>query len=174
MVLSSSLTVYCTGISDYFSMSYQTTGWNDCPPILDIGSAKKPGSRRKNASGTQINNLNNGFVNNKEESATIPTACESSDEILAKFDSLLGIPNKLNRREFAHYSKKLKVGLSAALEAPQNKDLVSKVVNDILQLKNIDEAKSLIVNFMLVYPGVSGWALPLRKVVENIDVMMMP
>lgn len=67
-------------------MSYQSTGWNDCPPILDI--APNGPRRKRNASRTQHNTLNNGFMNNaKENNATGDAAAAQTNESTGKWNS---------------------------------------------------------------------------------------
>lgn len=80
------------------------------------------------------------------------------------------IPNKLSDKEFNHYVKKLKANLPGALENNEYKNIIANVISDILVQQNLSEAKSLLINFMLVNPGVVNWALPLRKVIENVVV----
>lgn len=173
-------------------MAFKSTGWNDCPPILDIAPTSAKRSMRRNQSGTHINSLNNGLTNTssnpsidqqetgsgKQEQGNETQNANTDDQIMEKLMDVLCIPSRLNTREFAHYSKKLKSGIPGALKAKQTgvdqREFIDNVLTDILEVRDgagqtrLAECRSLVINYMLVHPGVVGWALPLRKLIESL------
>lgn len=90
----------------------------------------------------------------------------SEADLVAQMETVLNKPSALPAREFDHYCVKLRK-LVPGLD-PESRDVASHAL--VLATDgNGAQAKDLLVQFMLRQSGSSSWAMPLRKVVENVE-----
>lgn len=87
----------------------------------------------------------------------------TDDQVKEYIDKLLSLPSSLPEREFEHYGRKLRDSVSK-MKQP-HRALVLKVVDNS---NNKEEVKQTVVRFMMTNDGTSGWAVPLRKLLENV------
>ncbi len=68
-------------------------------------------------------------------------------------------------REYQHYSLRIKKLFNSI---PENHyEIIYYSISNALD-GNPAEGKNLLVQYMLVNNGIAGWAVPLRKIVENV------
>jgi len=91
----------------------------------------------------------------------------SNDKLLSKLKQILEIKSTLPEREFKHYEKRLLDRFTNGLDNESHKKVV---LNALENFENKDQVKNDLIKFMLANDGVSTWCLPLRKVLENIQV----
>lgn len=171
---------------------YKGAGYND----LDLNMLGKPLYARSNASNSSLTGstapttTNSSATNLNASSASLPPpppmgvprtrkASESApeadqlqikadisdSELAQQMESLLARPSNLATREFDHYCTKLRKQVPGLQQ--ESRDIAYHAL-ELASDGDAARAKELLVQYMLRQSGSSSWAMPLRKVVENV------
>lgn len=112
-------------------------------------------------------------VSRSSEDAT-NTSSVSLETVKDSLDKLLSIPSSLPEREFNHYKVRLEKYIPEI--AQDHLEAVHKCLSEIFvecadsgETKK-NNAKGVIVRHMMVHGAISTWAIPLRKVIEKVQL----
>ena len=107
--------------------------------------------------------------NNSEITNIQTVTLEETENLLAQ---VFQIKSKLLEKEFNHY--KLRLDKNLPTLPPTHLELVFNVLEFTLLDRTLPENQQLarqhIVDYMVNHNGISGWALPLRKIVESMCI----
>lgn len=160
--------------------SVQVPGYNDCSlaAISSLGNATRkpfqplPQSMHPPPPPQPSSPLSVASDSDKSEDS------RSDEEVVVTLDSTtelvsraLATPTRLSAQELAHYKSRLESNLPKLGDV--HLVLISETLDAVLTHQNKatqHAARNLVVEHMMKHSGTSAWALPLRKVVESIDL----
>ncbi|KAG5366388.1 hypothetical protein CJU89_0812 [Yarrowia sp. B02] len=148
----SSLTSSASVSANTSVTNLSSTGSLPPPPPMGVPRSRKVSEEKKRVS------------SEPEEHHEIATNVSEAD-LVSQMEVVLKKGSALPEREFDHYCVKLRKLLPALDQ--ESRDIASHALVLADEGKG-SNAKELLVQFMLRQSGSSSWAMPLRKVVENV------
>lgn len=127
-------------------------GWNDCPQTM---------VRSLHSSSTSVDK--DGRSNSLTETGSLDETPDFQNVI----EELLQHPNTVPEKLLKQIKDKLNVNIDKM--TPAHKGFVYEISQDVKLGTDIPTIKNKIIEFMMVNDRVSGWCVPLKKFVENID-----
>lgn len=164
------------------SVSYTTTTPpppppQSCSPPLTLSQNVSTESLQSSQSFNSMKDSDSISQSSSSGANTPSSECSSVasiEAIKADLDLILASNTTLPTREFTHYKTRLQKfipGLSM-----EHLDVVSDCLTKALKAKDEknsqlkQEAREIIVQHMLIHNQISSWSIPLRKVIEGLDL----
>lgn len=168
-------------------------GWNDCPPVMlqanssSTTISSKSGKRRVKRVAHDYSSANSFQVSLADTSSTSVNSTtpkvyqgdfsdswveipKPNDGKVGDLDTLLQLPTRLSTKEFEHYKKKVTDAVPNLSSSEQ--EFLNGVIarTGTISEQEIVALKNDILNYAMTNSNVSGWCIPLKKIIENIQI----